>query len=651
MPGERAGDKGGRRKNFMNMGYGWTGKILRVDLTEQKWSFEPTEKYAERFIGGIGIGLKIFWDEVRSKVAAYDPENRLIFAPGPLAGTLAPASGRFEIISKSPRSYPKETVTRSGMGGFWGPELKFAGYDALVIQGKADRWVNLWIHDDQVEFREAGEYLGKDTYATQTMLRKELDPRARILCIGPAGEHLSRLAVILSETTFASGRSGFGAVMGSKNLKAIAVRGTQPLKIFDPEGLREVSRKVRKISSGNPMQEWTTRLLTREEREGFIDKYRKKNTGCFGCPLQCFAFLKVPDTAPSASHCSNYYYYAKATQYYGPSLARDQAVADGYVWANRLGLDTYEHRRMIDFLDDLHKAGHIRSQPDLPLEKIGSREFIQKLLESIAMRKGMGDLLAEGCARAADQLSHGWDFCSKYFPAHGSAVHGNEPLREYPGIVLLWALDSRDPFIDHHAYLRLALTDQTRAHPYRLPHEEAKAISRKIFGSELAIDHSTYQYKPEAVIYAQNRSAVVNLMVVCDWIYPVLSSLTAPNWMGDTSLESQLLAAVTGYNPTEEGLNKTGERVWNLARALMVREGRTRDQDTLHESYFGEGNEQKVIPRAIFEEAKTRYYQLRGWDEETGWPTREKLDQLDLSDVANDLEREGRIKGKGGSLD
>jgi aldehyde:ferredoxin oxidoreductase len=195
------------------------------------------------------------------------------------------------------------------------------------------------------------------------------------------------------------------------------------------------------------------------------------------------------------------------------------------------------------------------------------------------------------------------------------------------------------------------LTDQTRAHPYRLPHEEAKAISRKIFGSELAIDHSTYQYKPEAVIYAQNRSAVVNLMVVCDWIYPVLSSLTTPDWMGDTSLESQLLAAVTGYDPTEEGLNKTGERVWNLARALMVREGRTRDQDTLHESYFGEGNEQKVIPRAIFEEAKTRYYQLRGWDEETGWPTREKLDQLDLSDVANDLEREGRIKGQGGSLD
>jgi len=219
----------------VNWTHGWTGRILRVDLTERKSFVEPSERYVERFIGGIGIGLRVFWEEVGPEVGAFDPDNRLVFAPGPLTGTLAPASGRFEIVSKSPHNYPRETVTRSGVGGFWGPELKYAGYDALIVQGQADDWVSLWIYNDQVIFRSAKEYVGEDTYSTQTKLRKELDPRAKILCIGPAGENLSRLAVILSETSFVSGKSGFGGVMVSKKLKAIAVRGTQSLNIADPD--------------------------------------------------------------------------------------------------------------------------------------------------------------------------------------------------------------------------------------------------------------------------------------------------------------------------------------------------------------------------------------------------------------------------------
>lgn len=176
-----------RGNSEMNLGMGWTGKMLRVDLTERKWSIEPTGKYAERFIGGIGIGLKIFWDEVQTEVGAFDPENKLIFAPGPLTGTFAPASGRFEMISKSPRSYPRETVTRSGVGGFWGPELKFAGYDALIIQGKADRWVHLWIENDKVEFREAEDYLGEDTYTTQIRLRRNSTRRPKFYALVQQG--------------------------------------------------------------------------------------------------------------------------------------------------------------------------------------------------------------------------------------------------------------------------------------------------------------------------------------------------------------------------------------------------------------------------------------------------------------------------------
>jgi aldehyde:ferredoxin oxidoreductase len=621
----------------MKMEGGWTGKILRVDLTDRKSSVEPTELFAERFIGGIGIGLKVCWDEVSPEVGAFHPGNRLIFAPGPLTGTLAPASGRMELISKSPRSYPKETILRSGMGGYWGAELKFAGYDALIVHGAADQWLNLWICNDRVEFQDAKEYLGMDTYDTQISLRKELDPRARILCIGPAGENLSRLAVILSETSFASGRSGFGAVMGSKKLKAIAVRGTKPLRVSDPQRLIDVSQTVRRLAAGNPMREWTTRNLNEKEREAFINKYRKKNTGCFGCPIQCFAHVSVPDAGQSAVHCSNYYYYAKATQYYGEGLERDRAVSDAYVLANRLGLDTYEHRRMLEFLEDLYKAGLLKESPELPMDQLGSREFIQKLLEDIAMRRGIGDLLSEGCSRVADRINGGWKFCAPYYPAHGSASHGTEQMIKYPVLALMWTLDSRDPFIDHHAYLKLAVTDQLRPEPYRLSQKHAKTISKNILGSERAVDHSTFEYKAEAAIYAQNRSAIVNILVVCDWIYPVLSSLSTEDRMGDTSLESQLLSAVTGGEYSEEDLNWIGERVWNLSRAIMAREGRTRDQDTLHESYFAEHPGQTTIPKSDFEEAKTRYYKLRGWDENTGWPTKEKLVELDLPEIAEGL--------------
>ena len=425
--------------------------------------------------------------------------------------------------------------------------------------------------------------------------------------------------------------------MGSKNLKAIAVRGTNPLRIFDPQRLIEVSKTVRRLAAGNPMREWTTRNLNEKERETFLNKYRKKNTGCFGCPLQCFAHVSIPDAGQSAVHCANYYYYPKATQYYGESLERDQAVSDGYVLANRLGLDTYEHRRMIEFLENLYKAGLLKASPELPMDQLGSRKFIQKLLEDIAMRRGIGDLLSEGCARVADRIKGGWKFCAPYYPAHGSASHGTEQMVKYPVLALMWTLDSRDPFIDHHAYLKLAVTDQTRPEPYRLSHEHAKTISQIILGSERAVDHSTFEYKPEAAIYAQNRSAIVNLLVVCDWIYPVLSSLSTEDRMGDTSFESRLLSAVTGQEVSEEELNRIGERVWNLSRAIMAREGRTREQDTLHESYFAESENQKGIPKFDFEESKTRYYRLRGWNETTGLPTREKLVELNLPEIAEGL--------------
>jgi aldehyde:ferredoxin oxidoreductase len=294
---------------------------------------------------------------------------------------------------------------------------------------------------------------------------------------------------------------------------------------------------------------------------------------------------------------------------------------------------------MVGYLRDLHEKGLIRADPGLPLDRIGSREFVQKLIEIIAKREGIGDLFAEGCARAADRIRHGWEFCLKYFPAYGSASHGD--ARSDPGVALQWALDSRDPIIDQHNYLRLSTSLREDPPPYTLSDVGAKKLARRTYGSEIAVDRSTFEHKPEAVIYEQNRSGVKNALILCDWIFPMVSSYATRDRIGDTSLESRLLEAVTGYPLTEEELDGIGERIWNLARAIMITEGRTRENDTIHESYFIELNGLKGISREDFEKAKTRYYKLRGWDVKTGWPTRKKFNEIGLRDVAIDLEKMG----------
>ena len=615
--------------------YGWVGRLLRINLTERKWVIESLDPYLRTFIGGIGIGSKIFFEEVSPKVGSLDPENKIIFASGPLTGTLAPGAGRFEIVSRSPRTYPKETFTRSGVGGFWGPELKFAGYDVLIVEGKADRLINLCIYNDHVEFREAADYLGTDTYLTQTRLRKEFDPLAKILCIGPAGENLSRMAIILSETGFTSGKSGFGAVMGSKNLKAIAVRGTNSLKVYDWERLLKVSGRARSLAANNPMREWTSiGILPLEDQVDFLGRYRKKNVSCFGCPTQCFAYLDIPEAGECQAHCINYFYAPAAFAFYGRSPEADRAIGDSMVLANRLGLDSYELYAMLPFLRDIYEAGYV-NDGDIPFEEYGSRHFIRTFLESIVHRKGIGSLLAEGGPRFAERIKNGWSIGEKYYPAHGSPLH--EGLEQYPGLALMWATDSRDPIVDHHSYRKISVTFRSYPPPLRYTEDTLNRIAEKLFGNGGAIDQSTFRDKAKAILYSQNRSVIINLLVVCDWIYPFFYSNATEDHMGDTSIESQLLSAVSGWEISEKELDTIGERVWNLMRVIMAMEGRTRENDTLTDFYFTEGKDKRALSRSEFEAAKTEYYQLRGWDERTGWPTIKKLKDLGLSDVAQRL--------------
>ncbi len=204
---------------------GSTGRILRINVGERSTEIILTNAYSERFVGGLGIAAKIAWDEIKPHTAAFDPENKLIFATGPLTGTAALGSGRMEIVGKSPRTFPAEVVTRSGMGGHWGVELKYAGYDGVVLEGEAREPLYIFINEEKVDFLEAGELWGKDTFSTQKWLKEKHGAKVQAVCIGPAGENKSRIATIMSETSFTSGKSGFGAVMGAKKVKAIVVDG------------------------------------------------------------------------------------------------------------------------------------------------------------------------------------------------------------------------------------------------------------------------------------------------------------------------------------------------------------------------------------------------------------------------------------------
>lgn len=634
---------------------GWAGNILRIDVSNQRTEQISTKEYSDLFLGGLGLADKIAWDEIPADIDAFDVGNKLIFATGPLTGTLAPGSGRMEIVGKSPRTYPDEIVTRSGMGGHWGVELKRAGYDAVILEGQSEQPVYVHIDRDSVEFHPAEHVWGQDTYATQQELKKTHGNHTQVICIGPAGEKKCRMATLVSETSFTSGKSGFGAVMGAKNVKAISVDGAfGEIPVAHPGRLINLYHHYRDLLGYNPMREWTVGYSPPDYQTAFYKKYRTGNASCFGCSLQCFAYIQVPELDPSQVHCINYYYMKPAYDYYGETKEGDQAFWQSVVLTNKLGLCTFEMAGIVPWIKDLYGEGVIDEKTSgLPLSKMGSREFIEALLLGIAHREHLGDVLAEGAPRAAGMIPDAWPLYEKYYPAHGQTEHNS--VRDFPAIALLWALDSRDPMIDHHAYRHLSVSRQRWPKPYQLSPEKARAIAKKLFGTETAIDHSTYEEKAKVVAYVQNRSTVINSLVLCDFLFPIFTSQSREDRMGDTEAESKLLTAVTGIEFEEKQLDLVGERIFNLQRAIMVREGRTREQDTLHSSYFEatkrkreeekdktsvaiiSADHSQPIARETFENTKEAYYEIRGWDIESGRPTSETLRDLDLGEVSDQL--------------
>ena len=634
---------------------GYAGRILRVNLTTGDIQKVPTEPYAEEYIGGRGIALKIHWDEVPAEIDAFDPENRLVFMTGPVCGVPGLAGSRWQVSGKSPLH---NQWAYCNLGGAWGAQLKFAGYDGIVFHGKSDKLVYLCIEDENVELRDASHLTAKGAIPTRKELNEEIGKAFRVVAIGAAGENCVRYATLTGDQD-SSGSAGMGGVMGSKNLKAIAVAGSGKVDVADTEKVKALRKTVKELKS--PPGSWTS----------MMPKDRIKKVMCYGCINGCMRANYVAEDGSEGKYIcqSANYYEIRAHRYHGevtevPYLANK--LSDDY------GVDTRVMEVLIMWLSRCVKSGILtEGNTGLPFEKLGSLEFIEKMHEMIAFRKGFGDTLAEGAAKAAEIVGQGTDKFLTYYMAQSGEIYVYDP-RLYITTGLLYAFDPRLPIQQLHEISMLALpwagyqmAKKAGQPGGYMTSEVFRAIAKRFWGDEICADFSTYDKKAQAAARIQDRQTAKECLVVCDFSYPIFHSPTTEDHVGDPSIESQICAAITGMDIDEQGLYKVGERVYNLLRAILTREGRKgREFDTLREFNFtlpfkGEfGNPESLVPgkdgephsrtgqvvdRDEFERMKDELYEIRGWDVATGFQKRGQLEALGLGDVADGLAGQGLL--------
>lgn len=634
----------------MSRPYGYAGKILRVDLSSESTVEDLTSDYAERFLGGRGIAAKIYWDEVSPETRPFDEGSRLIVTLGPLAGIPLLGGSRWGVFGKSPLT-PSERFCYSNLGGHWGAALKFAGYDGLVLQGKADRPVYLLIDDHNVDIRDAADLWGKGARETRDSLKKELGQDARVVSIGPAGENGVALATLLADGD-ASGSGGLGAVMGSKQLKAVVVKSTRKkVKTAEPDKLLEITDFIRGLGKGNVLV-WGMNFMAQGEKT--------KKAPCHGCLGNCIRVNYTADNGLKGKFMcqSRFFYLMMALGYYG----EENEVP---FYANKLcddyGLDTWELQSTLEWLVRCHQAGVIAEETiGLPMNEVGSLEFIEAMVRMISFREGLGDILAGGLEKAAQELGDPGRLQIKH-------VNAYDP-RLYITNALLFPFEPREPIQQvHEVGLTLAqwASWAKGVEGAHISSDVLRGIAIRFWGGEAAADFSTYEGKALAAKKIQDRQYAKESLMLCDFMYPILDIPSSEDHIGDPTIESRIASAVLGIEVDEESLNTTGERVLNLQRAILAREGRRgRLDDTLPAEWHtspmeshvadpdclvpGKNGEPisrlgAVVDKQRFELLKDEYYQLRGWDVGTGLQTKKSLEDLGLDDIVDDLDHRGLI--------
>jgi aldehyde:ferredoxin oxidoreductase len=628
-------------------GYGWTGRILHVDLSSSGITEFATQPYAGKFLGGRGIAARIYWDTVGPETAAFDPENRLIFMAGPLVATGAQAATQLSVAAKSPMLYP-EGYCYGSAGGHAAAELKKAGFDGIVITGRAPQPVYLWVNDGKAELRDAAPLMGRNGFRTGEMLREIHGEKTHFVAIGVSGEKMVRTALALASHR-ATISAGFGAVMGSKNLKGIAVRGGGRIEVFDPAKLKELARYTINLSKGLNYSLPAHRALGSPDPSHTLERIAKG--GCYLCGMDCIrGTYRYGNRLDGWGKC-------QATDYYLPwQYGREneplETIYQSPIWADDYCLDTWELATIVNWLYGGYRAGLFTGEETgLPLAEIGSGAFLEKLMRVIAYREGFGDFLAEGIMRVREKTS---PERRALFTRFLAPIMWNDfnPPRAFFVNALLYPLEPR---VHHNVLHEVAFINApwgiNQLHPGStvmttgLVHDIAEAF----WGSREAGDFATYEGKALAAKKIQNRTYIKESLGLCDFGYPVTYSLNTPDNVGDPELAAKLYHAVTGR---DDEMEEYGERIANLQRMILLREGRqTPEADYPPEFNFTEpledmhhapvptvpGPDDRAVSwvgnrldREKFKEMLREYYRLRGWDEETGIPRAGTLKALGL---------------------
>jgi aldehyde:ferredoxin oxidoreductase len=600
--------------------YGWSGTILRVNLTTGAVSRQATDpKDAALFLGARGLGDKLYTDEVDPKVDPLSPENNIVFAPGPFSGTFAPSGGRYHVVTKGPLT---GAIAGANSGGTFGPELHYAGYDALIIEGKASNPVYLWIKDDQVEIRNASHLWGKWVPDTTDLIRTETDAEAKVACIGPAGEKQVLFAAIMNDMHRAAGRGGVGAVMGSKNLKAIAVVGTKSIKVADAKSFEGAVLKGRKLLKEHPvggagLKAYGTDVLMNILNEtgalparNFQDSHFAtadkvggeslstnvlvRPKGCFSCVISCGRVSRVTNPKYAGEGEGPEYEAAWA---YGPDCGIDNldAITKSNMLCNEMGMDPISLGSTIACAMEMYEAGIVTLKDSGGLDlSFGNPDTIVDLTRKIGLREGIGDQLALGSYRFASSHGH---------PEYSMTVKKQEmpayDPRGVQGIGLEYATCNRGGC-----------------------HVKGYTVAVEVLGCPTKIDPHVTKDKPFYVKLFQDLTAAIDASGGC--IFGTFG-------MGGDNY-AEMITALTGITYTTDDYIKAGERIWNLERLFNLKAGFTAKDDTLPERLLKEPirsgpakGEVSHVPEMLPE-----YYKLRGWDTK-GVPTKERLQQLQLA--------------------
>ena len=629
---------------------GFSGKIIRIDLAKKNITIEePGEKFFRKYLGGRGLIAHYLLKEIPKGAEPLSEENVLIFSASVLTGAPVPGFGRQSVGAKSPLT---GLYGESESGGFWGPELKFAGYEAIIVEGKASSPVYIYINDDTIEIRDAAHLWGKETGETDKTLKEECgDNKIRTLIIGPAGENMVRIAGIAHDLSHYHGRTGMGAVMGSKNLKGVVARGTNKLEFADKEKLQELAKffasNFRSNADNNGQHNHGTSdyyfgaqaagaLPTKNFQTGYFDeltydadklheKLKIKTDGCYACPVRCKQVFQAEKP------------YSLDPVYGGPEFETLAAfgslcgVNDMYAGpkahelCNRYGLDTVSTGGVIAFAMECFENGIIDENDTGGLKlSFGNAEAMLKMIEMIARREGLGDILAEGSRRAAEKLGNG----AEQFAMHvkGQEFAMAEPRAKF-GVGLAYAVSPTGA--DHLQHEHDGAFDSALT-GYSHTADDPNVFLKALYPMGLLDPVPSLSLSGEKVqlfTYLQHYWSLFNSLDLCIFTFEPVRTFKVNHLV-------EITKAVTGWDTSLLELMKAGERATTLTRCFNIKHGLTPENDTLPDRLFeglhGGPLKGTKLDKTEFEKSVRLYYEMMGWHPDTGVPTEGKLYELGI---------------------